>query len=141
MESTPPRLSTGSLDSLTWLGTKASAASRATTASGNVTRNTEPHQKWTSSPPAMSGPSDEIAPPVPDHRAIDFVRAGPDHNAVINASVVGYAIPADSPPSRRAPIRTSADDAQAAIRQAGTDRTTPRISIILRPYRSPTAPR
>jgi hypothetical protein len=30
-----------------------------------------------------------MAPPVPDHNAIDRVRPGPDHNAVISASVVG----------------------------------------------------
>ena len=85
----PPRLSTGSVVSLTWLGTSTTAMTRATTASGSVMRNTEPHQKCSSSAPAVSGPSEEIAPPRADHRAIDFVRAGPDHSAVISASVVG----------------------------------------------------
>ena len=33
--------------------------------------------------------------------------AGPDHSAVISARVVGYAMPADSPPPRRATNRTS----------------------------------
>ena len=52
-------------------------------------RNTEPHQKCSSSAPEISGPSDEMAPPRADHSAIDFVRCGPVHRAVINASVVG----------------------------------------------------
>ena len=30
-----------------------------------------------------------MPPPSADQSAIDFVRAGPDHNAVISASVVG----------------------------------------------------
>ncbi len=37
----------------------------------------------------MSGPSSAIPPPRADQSAIDFVRPGPDHNAVISASVVG----------------------------------------------------
>ena len=61
----------------------------ATTASGSVTRKTEPHQKCSSSSPESSGPSAEIAPPSADHSAIDFVRAGPDQSAVISARVVG----------------------------------------------------
>ena len=52
-------------------------------------RKTEPHQKCSSSQPATSGPSEAMAPPSADHRAIDLVRPGPDHSAVINAKVVG----------------------------------------------------
>ena len=121
----PPRLSTGSVVSLTWAGTSSTASTKATTASGSVSRNTDPHQNSSSRAPAVSGPSAEIPPPSADQRAIDFVRAGPDHSAVIRASVVGYAMPAASPPSTRAPISTSTDGAQAASRHAGTERTTP----------------
>ena len=85
----PPTLSTGSVDSLTWDGTSRHAIRSATTASGRVIRKTDPHQKYSSSQPAASGPSEEIAPPSADHRAIDLVRPGPDHSAVISASVVG----------------------------------------------------
>ena len=73
----PPRLSTGSVVSLTWLGTKRSAMTRATTASGSVTRKTEPHSKCSSRNPETSGPSAAMAPPSADHRAIERVRAGP----------------------------------------------------------------
>ena len=88
-ESTPPRLSTGSVPSLTWLGTKKIAIGNAIATSGSVTRNTEPQLKCSSRAPEMSGPSSAIPPPRADQSAIDFVRPGPDHNAVINASVVG----------------------------------------------------
>ena len=70
---------------------------------------------------------------MPDQSAIDFVRPGPAQRAVIRASVVGYAIPAESPPSTRAPKRTSSDGAQAASRHAGIDSAMPRTSISLRP--------
>ena len=85
----PPRLSTGSVPSFTWLGTKKIAIGSATATSGSVTRNTEPQLKYSSSHPEMSGPSSAIPPPSADQSAIAFVRAGPDHNAVISASVVG----------------------------------------------------
>ena len=85
----PPMLSTRSVVSCTWLGTSLSASTRATNASGRVSRNTEPHQKWPSNQPALIGPSAEIAPPIPDHSAIDFVRGGPDQRAVMSARVVG----------------------------------------------------
>src|SRR5271157_4089766 len=86
---TPPRLSTGAVVSLTWFGTKASTIARATAARGNVIRKNDPHQKCSRSQPEISGPSEEMAPPMPDHSAMDFVRVGPDHNAVMNARVVG----------------------------------------------------
>ena len=85
----PPRLSTGSVVSFTWAGTSTTASTKATTANGSVIRKTDPHQKCSSSAPAVSGPSAEMAPPRADHRAIDLVRAGPAHSAVMRARVVG----------------------------------------------------
>ena len=132
-EMIPPRLSTGSVASLMCAGTNTTAITRATTASGNVSKKTDPHQKCSSMVPAASGPSAEMAPPKADHSAIDRVRAGPDHSAVINASVVGKAIPADNPPKIRARTSTPSVGANAASRHAGTDSVTPRISMSLRP--------
>jgi hypothetical protein len=60
-----------------------------TTISGNVTRNTEPHQNVVNSTPATNGPRAEMAPPSADHSAIDLVRPAPVHSAVISDSVVG----------------------------------------------------
>jgi hypothetical protein len=83
-------LSTGSVPSFTCAGTYRHASTIATTASGSVSRKTEPHQKCSSNTPDASGPSAAIAPPMPDHNAIDFVRPAPGaHSAVISASVVG----------------------------------------------------
>src|SRR6516162_5445460 len=129
----PPRLSTGAVDSFTWAGTHKTTMIRAITANGTVNTKTEPHQKFSSNTPATSGPRAARALPMPDHRAMDRVRAGPDHNAVTSARVVGYAIPADSPPTSRAAIRTPTDGAKAASRQAGTDNTMPPASRSLRP--------
>src|SRR5215218_3511880 len=120
-ERIPPGLSTGSVVSLTWLGTTLAAIGKATATSGSVIRKTDPHENCSSSAPATSGPSEAIAPPSADHSAIDFVRPGPDHSAAISASVVGYAMPADNPPSTRAPNSTSSLGANEASRQAGTD--------------------
>ena len=74
----------------------------ATTARGRVMRKTEPHQNFSSMAPAANGPRAAIAPPTPDHRAIERVRPGPDHSAVMRARVVGKAMPAARPPKSRA---------------------------------------
>ena len=87
------------------------------------------------------GPSAAIEPPIADQRAIDRVRAGPLQSAVMSASVVGNAMPAESPPNTRARNRTSTLGAYAASRHAGMESEMPRMSIILRPCRSPSAPR
>ena len=68
---------------------------------------------------AMSGPSSAMPPPRADQSAIDFVRAWPDQSAVMRASVVGYARPAESPPTTRAPKRTVSDGANPATIDAG----------------------
>jgi hypothetical protein len=88
-ERIPPELSTGSVASLTCAGTSLAAIGNATTTSGNVIRKTDPHSNCSSSAPETNGPSEAIAPPSADHSAIDLVRPGPDHSAVINANVVG----------------------------------------------------
>ena len=97
----PPRLSTGSTVSFTCAGTNSHREHERDHREGSVTRNTDPHQKCWSSPPATSGPSAEIA-----RRAPTTTRsarpAGPVHSAVISASVVGYAMPAARPPPSRA---------------------------------------
>jgi hypothetical protein len=49
-------------------------------------------------------------------------------------------MPAATPPSRRARTSTSTDGAKAATSENGMASAVPAISIILRPYRSPSAP-
>ena len=88
-ERMPPRLSTGSVVSLTCAGTNLGAMNSATTATGRTTKKTEFQGKRTSSRPESSGPQALIAPPMAAHSAIERVRAGPGHSAAIKASVVG----------------------------------------------------
>ncbi len=88
-ETIPPRLSTGSVASLTWLGTKYTAIPSAMIASGMVTRKTDPQSKYSRRIPLTSGPSAAKPPPMADHRAIDLVRLRPDQRAAISAKVVG----------------------------------------------------
>ena len=49
------------------------ARTRATAARGSVIRKTDPHHQRSRKTPESSGPSEAIAPPVPDHKAIAFV--------------------------------------------------------------------
>ena len=105
----------------------------ATTASGNVMRNTDPQSNCSSRAPEINGPSAAIAPPMADHSAIDFVRPGPDQSAAIRASVVGYAMPAARPPPTRATNSTSSDGANAASSDIGTASTVPSRSMSFRP--------
>src|SRR6185437_9414677 len=95
--------------------------------------NTDHQSKPSRSAPATSGPSADMPPPSADQRAIDLVRPGPDQSAVISASVVGYARPAETPPSTRAPKRTTSDQANAASRLAGMESAMPRSSRSFRP--------
>ena len=81
----------------------------------------------------MSGPSRATPPPSADQSAIDFVRACPDQSAAIRASVVGYAMPAESPPTRRATKSTVSDGAKPARSEAGMDRHIPSTIMSLRP--------
>ena len=86
----PPRLSTGSVVSLTWARHEADRQhERDRRQRQRDEEHRTPPEVLEQRSPAMSGPSAEIAPPSADHSAIDFVRAGPDHSAVISASVVG----------------------------------------------------
>ena len=60
---------------------------------------------------------------------------------MIRARVVGYAMPAETPPTIRADDEDLDRSARTPpARQAGIDSPMPSSSIILRPYRSPSAP-
>ena len=72
--------------------------------------------------------------PMADHFAIAAVRAGPSaHSAVISASVVGNAMPAQTPPSTRATMSTVSLQAKEASSAAGMDSPVPTSSSSLRP--------
>ena len=90
----PPRLSTGSVVSLTWARDEAgSASTSATTASGSVTRKTEPHQKCSSSAPESSGPSEAMraAEPRPERDRLRPRRPRPERRDQGERRRVGHA--------------------------------------------------
>ena len=103
--------------------------------------NAHPHGANINSAPASRGDIADIAAPSADHNAIARVRAVPNHNAEISASVVGYAMPAAKPPSSRDSASTSTFGARADITAAGMPAIKPMSNMFLRPYRSPIAPR
>ena len=96
IERMPPKLSTGSVVSLTWEGTNLREDQR-DHRQGRVTRKTDPQSKCSSKAPETSGPGAEMPPPMPDQSAIARVFC-PDQSAVIKASVVGNAMPAEARP-------------------------------------------
>ena len=106
----------------------------ATTASGIVTRKTEPQSKCSSSAPDDERPErgDRAAERRPER---DRLRpAGPDHSAVISASVVGYAMPAREPADDTGDEQHLVRGREAGQeRQAGIESAMPRTSISLRP--------
>ena len=88
-EMIPPKLSTGSVASLMCAGTNSDGHHEGNDRERQREQEDGPPPEMLQQVPAASGPSAEMAPPKADHSAIDRVRAGPDHSAVINASVVG----------------------------------------------------
>ena len=87
-ESIPPRLSTGSVVSLTWLGTKRSGQKRDDRERERDQEHRAPAEVLEQRAREQRAERGDCASE-PDQSAIDFVRAGPDHSAVIRASVVG----------------------------------------------------
>ena len=141
-ERMPPMWSSGMVDSFTCAGTLVITSTNAMAARGTAMRNTDPHQKYSSSSPATTGPSTAPPAPMADHRAIARARPAPsDHRAVMSARVVGNAMPAATPVKMRPATSTSVVGAQALMALAGTVSARPSSSMRRRPCRSPMAPR
>ena len=89
-ERIPPRLSTGSVVSLTWLGTKRNGHhERDDRERERDQEDRSPVELLEQRARRRAARARRCAPPSADQSAIDFVRAGPDQSAVISASVVG----------------------------------------------------
>ena len=89
-DSTPPTLSTGSVDSLTWAGTCRQAMNSASSASGMVTMKTEPQLEELEQEAREERPEHrEAAPEGRPHRDRPGSGGPADQSAVISASVVG----------------------------------------------------
>lgn len=111
------------------------------TMTGTLMRNTEPHQKCSSSHPPTSGPS--AAPPVApaDQIAIARVRWRASRNMPrMSDRVEGMRVAPATPSRARAAISTSGEGEKAAIAEATPKPREPVRSSRLRPIRSATLP-
>ena len=116
---------------------------RAITASmtGTFTRNTDPHQKCSSSSPPTTGPSAMPLAAAADQTAIARVRSlGSAKMLRISDRVDGISVEPAMPSSRRAAMSTSAVGANAASTEATPNAVEPISSSFLRPTRSATLP-
>ena len=104
---------------------------------GRLIRNTEPHQKFSSSAPPTRGPSAMPLAAAADQIAIARVRSiGSVKMLRISDSVEGMIVAPATPSSRRAAMRTSAVGAKAARMEASPNAAAPISSSFLRPIRS-----
>lgn len=108
---------------------------------GTLMRNTDPHQKASSSRPPMIGPSamppDRLAVQMPIAR----VRSAGSVNMLrINESVEGMSVAPPIPIRARAAMRTSEVGANAASVEATPNTAAPIRSSRRRPIRSPMLP-
>jgi hypothetical protein len=128
--------SSGSRDS----GTSRRPTTSASTISGTLIRNTDPHQKCSSSRPEATGPI--AAPPAatPAHVEIALPRSWAGNTVVRIDSVDGITNAAAAPITTRATITTAADGATVATAAPARNTTRPTCSARLRPNRSPSVP-
>ena len=108
---------------------------------GRLMRNTEPHQKCSSSTPLMIGPTVTPAVRAADQIATALVRSASSWKRLrISASVDGISVAPAIPSTARAAMSISADCAYAARSDAALKATAPMSSSRRRPIRSPTEP-
>ena len=114
---------------------------RSRTMAGRLMRNTEPHQKCSSSTPLMIGPTVTPAVRAADQIATALVRSTSSWNRLrMRARVDGIRVAPAIPSTARAAMSISADCAYAASSDAALNATAPMSSSRRRPMRSPTEP-
>ena len=70
---------------------------------GTLTMNTEPHQKWSSRNPPVTGPSATAIPATPDHRPMASARSRASVNTLVRIErVAGMISAAPMPMTARA---------------------------------------
>ncbi len=138
--SSAERVSTGGAAGSEVSGSRKTQAAMPISTSGTLTRNTEPHQKWSSSQPPTRGPSGspsaeaaEIAPtaversPGPKSEGRTDIASG-----MISAAPV--------PITARAPMTSGALSARVPNREPARKMPRPQRSIRRRPNLSPRSP-
>ena len=106
---------------------------------GRLTRNTDPHQKRSSSRPEASGPSAAPLPEMPAQMAIAFACSRRGKTLVRIDSVDGITNAAPTPITARATISIAGSSAKAPKAEPAANTTSPAWSAPLRPKRSPSA--
>ena len=116
-------------------------ATSASATTGTFTRNTEPHQKDSSSVPPRIGPrADPTTDRLPQIAIAKFRSRSTVKYVRISARVAGIIAAAPTASTARAPISTSGDGANAASRDANPKITRPTTNIRVWPMRSPRVP-
>ncbi|GAA3136210.1 hypothetical protein GCM10020001_068500 [Nonomuraea salmonea] len=112
-----------------------------TAMTGTLIRNTEPHQKWSSSRPPTTGPIAKPAALMPLQMPIAAVRSpGSVNTFLMMDSVDGMMVAPATPSSARAAISSSGVGAYAVTTEAAPNAAAPISSSRLRPTRSPRLP-
>ena len=106
---------------------------------GRLTRNTEPHQKCSSSRPEASGPIAAPLPEMPAQMAIALARSRAGNTLVRIDSVDGMTNAAPMPMIARATMSMAGLSARAPSSEPAANTTRPACSAPLRPKRSPSA--
>src|SRR6266496_3604351 len=140
-DSNEPNASNRPAAGLRYSGSRTGPSRSSSAIAGRLSRNAEPHQKWSSSKPPTIGPT--VTPPViaPVHTAIAVLRWPASRNMFrISASVEGINVAPARPNTARAPISMPALPAYAAATDAALKATAPSSNSLRRPIRSPSAP-
>ena len=119
IDSTAPTGSSGDSVASFDFGTRTQPATSAAAMIGRLTRNTEPHQKCSSSRPDASGPSAAPLPEMPAQRAIALARSRAGNTLVRIDSVDGMTNAAPMPMIARATMSMLGAVGERAERRAG----------------------
>ena len=108
---------------------------------GTLMKNTDPHQKCSSSQPPVIGPAATAMPLTALQMPIALARSVGSRNTLVRiASVAGKMKAAPTPISARPTISDPAEPTEPAYAEVAPNSTRPTISDRLRPNRSPSPP-
>ena len=140
LEMATPAKSTRGRSALRDSGIRIATAIRATTTTGTLIRNTDPHQKWSSSAPPTRGPIGKLRKIVEAITAVAFCRSSGANSTGMMASASGMIAAAPRPSTARAAISSPEVTAYAQAAELTPKVASPVISTRLRPQRSPSIP-
>ncbi len=122
------------------VGTRKCPATSAVRQIGTLTRNTEPHEKCSTSRPPANGPMAIPSPDTPAQMPMARARSEPSKVLVSIDSVVGKIRAPPTPIKPRAAISAPVEPAVEANAEQAANRPSPAVSTPLRPSLSPREP-